>query len=243
MVNVVCMKWGALYGAHYVDRLYRGIARHLHRPFRFICFTDDVDGIEENVECMALPTLNLPPSHLPSALLKIALFAPKVADLEGPTLFLDLDVAIVDDIDCFFDHPGEFCIIHNWIERRKTIVRRRPRIGNSSAFRLVIGEQTQVYDDLNRDPMRAITDFPTEQAYMTSLVRGLTFWPETWCRSFKRHCAPPPPFNLVMAPRLPKGTKIVVFHGRPNPDEAASGFASSLHRRTLPADWIHEHWR
>ncbi|NNG05797.1 MAG: glycosyl transferase [Inquilinus sp.] len=243
MVNVVCMKWGTLYGPHYVDRLYRGIARHLNRPFRFVCFTDDPSGIAKEVECLPLPPIDLPPGFENSALRKISLFAPTVADLVGPALFLDLDVVIVDDVDCFFDHPGEFGIIRNWIERRKTILRSRPRIGNSSAFRLVIGDQTQVFDEFQRDPERAITDFPTEQAYMTSLVRGLTFWPDPWCRSFKRHCVPPPPFNLVVPPRIPIGTRIVVFHGRPNPDEAAAGFRSTLHRRTLPASWIGEHWK
>ena len=83
MVNVVCMKWGTVYGPHYVDRLYRGIARHLHRPFRFVCLTDDPAGIDEEIECMPLPPIDLPTDFMYSALRKISLFAPKVADLEA----------------------------------------------------------------------------------------------------------------------------------------------------------------
>lgn len=33
--NVVCIRWGMKYGAHYVNRLYGMVARHLTPPFRF----------------------------------------------------------------------------------------------------------------------------------------------------------------------------------------------------------------
>ena len=32
VLNVVCLKWGTKYGPEYVNRLYRMVARHLHRP-------------------------------------------------------------------------------------------------------------------------------------------------------------------------------------------------------------------
>ena len=40
---MVCVKWGALYGAEYVNKLYRGVRRQLSIDLapRFICFTDD----------------------------------------------------------------------------------------------------------------------------------------------------------------------------------------------------------
>ena len=40
-VNILTLKWGDRYGADYVNRLYRGVKAHLHRPFRFVCVTDD----------------------------------------------------------------------------------------------------------------------------------------------------------------------------------------------------------
>ncbi|MFD2440116.1 hypothetical protein ACFSS8_08540 [Paracoccus kondratievae] len=40
-VLILTMKWGTVYGAEDVNRLYRQVARHLSRPHRFICFTDD----------------------------------------------------------------------------------------------------------------------------------------------------------------------------------------------------------
>lgn len=242
MVNVVCMKWGTLYGAHYVNRLYRGVARNLTIPYRFVCFTDDPEGVEPPIECKPLPPITLPDGYEWSAFRKIALFAPQVEDLTGATLFLDLDVVIIGNMDCFFTYEAPFCIIHNWLEFRKTILRKRPPIGNSSVFRFTIGEQSHVLDDFHAHPLEAIHGYPTEQAYMSDKVNGLTFWPESWCRSFKRHCVPAPPFNLVSAPRIPKAAKIIVFHGRPNPDEAAAGFVAGWRKRTLPAPWIDQYW-
>ena len=242
MVNVVCMKWGSVYGSEYVNKLYRGVARNLTMPFRFVCFTEDPNGVDEPVECKPLPPIDLPPGYEKSAFNKIALFAETLDDLEGMTLFLDLDVVIVGNMDAFFEFEAPFCIIHNWLELRKTIFRKRPQIGNSSVFRFNIGEQAHVLDDFHANSNRAIQGYPTEQAYMSDTVNGLTFWPEHWCRSFKRHCIPPTPLNLVRAPHLPRGARIIVFHGRPNPDEAAAGFASNWRKRTLPAPWIDRLW-
>src|SRR5574337_1112424 len=69
----------------------------------------------------------------PDILVKLAILQDGFGGLQGPTLFLDLDVAITGPIDCFFDYkPGEFCIIHNWVHWRKAALGRRPAVGNSS---------------------------------------------------------------------------------------------------------------
>ena len=61
MVNVICMKWGVKYGPEYVNTLRSMLTRHLQRPHRFICYTDDGKGIGPGVEIKALPTMDLPP--------------------------------------------------------------------------------------------------------------------------------------------------------------------------------------
>ncbi len=242
MVNVVCMKWGTAYGPEYVNKLYRGIARNMTIPHRFVCFTDDTAGVDDAVECRPLPPIILPDSQPLSAFRKIALFAEKLDDLTGKTLFLDLDVIIVDNIDCFFTLETDFCIIHNWVELRKQIFRPRPQIGNSSVFRYNIGEHVYILETYLSDIDRAFTGFPTEQAFLSATVRSLVFWPETWCRSFKRHCIPLPPLNWLKTPRIPKGAKIVVFHGRPNPDEAGTGYHVNWRKYARPVPWVSEYW-
>ena len=44
-INVVCMKWGTMYGPEYVNNLYHMVKRNLTPPFRFVCFTDNGEGI------------------------------------------------------------------------------------------------------------------------------------------------------------------------------------------------------
>ena len=99
--NVICIKWGTKFGADYVNRLYKMVERNLTLPHRFVCFTDKPEGILEGVEIRPLPELN--DEGIPDkAWKKLGLFTDQLADLEGEALFLDLDIIIRDNIDCFF---------------------------------------------------------------------------------------------------------------------------------------------
>ena len=110
MVNIICMKWGQKYGPEYVNRLYGMVARNLTIQFRFVCFTDDGSGIREEVDVKPLPSLNLPPGIPERGWMKLTTFQSPLDDIKGTTLFLDLDVVIVDNIDCFFEIEGDFRI-------------------------------------------------------------------------------------------------------------------------------------
>lgn len=255
IANIVCMKWGTRYGAHYVNRLYAGVRRNLLRPFRFVCFTEDPAGLAPGIETQPFPP---PPEGLrghkwPTVYTKLALFKDGCGGLEGPTLFLDIDQIITGPLDRFFDYrPGEFCIIHNWIEMRKRIFRRRPAIGNSSCFRFEAGKADHVWQTFASDLDRAYDKkrFATEQAFMTWAVgrENVNWWPEDWVVSFKRSCHRVFPLNLVLPPKPPRGASILCFHGDPSPQEAIDGFSRHrgrpvpLHSRTVPAPWIRELW-
>lgn len=243
-VNVVTLKWGERYGPVFVNRLYRGVARHLSRPFRFLCFTDDGSGLLPQIEARPLPPLDLPASHARTTWLKLGLFADGLAGLEGDCLFLDLDQLIVGGLDCFFDHrPGKRCIIHDW-KRARALPRKRPDVGNSSVFRWRAGTTQFILDRFRAERDQALRRFGTaEQSYVTRAMGERYWWPEPWVRSFKRHAVAAFPLNLLTAPKLPAGARILVFHGRPDPDQGLAGWrAGRLHRRTRPAPWIAEHW-
>ena len=56
-------------------------------------------------------------------------------------------------------------------------------------------------------------------------------------------CRPWFPFNLFVAPKAPK-TKILVFHGQPDPDQAIVGYNDGkAHHKILPAPWIETYWQ
>ena len=117
MVNVLCMKWGTRYGPEYVNRLQAMVERNLSLPHRFVCMADNFDGLNPKVEALPLPELVLPPGAPDRGWRKLFSFMPKVGDLEGVTLFLDIDIVIIDKIDPFFEFPGEFCIIRTGLCR------------------------------------------------------------------------------------------------------------------------------
>jgi hypothetical protein len=239
MATVLCMKWGTVYGPDYVNKLHGMVARHLARPHRFLCLTDDTSGIEPGIETAPLPEMRTGAAPHFSGWRKLSSFSPALG-LEGPVLFLDLDLVIVDSIDVFFDHPGAFCIIENWTQLGQGI-------GNSSVYRYEGGKHADILERFEADPDRIIADYPNEQVYLTRMMAQRfgepTFWPETWCRSFKRHCLPGGLMRWVRTPSMPEGARIIVFHGHPKPPEAAEGIWPQRFKKVRPTPWISEHWR
>ena len=54
-LNIVCVKWGTKYKAHYVNVLYDMVKRNMNDEFNFICFTDDSTDINPDIEIRDLP--------------------------------------------------------------------------------------------------------------------------------------------------------------------------------------------
>lgn len=242
-VNVICVKWGRKYGADYVNRLRAMVARHLSRPHRFVCFTDDAAGIAPEIETHPLPQIGIPDFDRREGWtrahgwLKVTSFAPDLAGLRGPTLFLDLDIVVVGPLDGFFDPPGRFCVIKEWDKRDAT--------GNTSVYRFEAGESHDVLDHLAKNLSGAQSDFRNEQEFVTDYFHRsgqLSYWPKGWCVSFKRHCLPWP-LGWFGKARIPEGARVVTFHGKPNPDDVIAGRSGKWYRRVRPVDWVAENWR
>lgn len=236
MATVLCMKWGRRYGPEYVNRLFAMVRRHLRRPHRFVCLTDDRAGVGSEVECRPLPALDLPSACMRSPWRKLGCLSPELHDLAGDVLFLDLDVVIVDDIDCYLEHPGSFCIIENWTQRGRGI-------GNSSVFRYRAGAHAEVLEDFNRRAADVVETYGNEQIFLSRSVGKITFWPAGWCRSFKHDCLPGRLLRPFRPARIPRGARIIVFHGQPKPPDAARGVWPERFRTIRPTPWIVEHWR
>lgn len=207
------------------------------------CFTDDPQGVDPAVQCKPFEPLEVIPRLHKNIMLKISLLHSHTG-LAGPTLFLDLDVIIMGNMDKFFDYePERFCMIHNWVASHKQLFRPRPDIGNSSVFRFVPGSCDHALDRYLQNPDHAYDDFPTEQAFMTDCIRdNKVFWPEEWVHSYKHHCRPIFPLNLMLTPKVDKDISILVFHGRPDPDQAIQGYRGKLRHITRPAPHLLEHW-
>ena len=249
--NIICIKWGTLFGPEYVNRLYSGVRRNLSRPVRFFCMTEHRDGLHPDIEVLDLPVepfaepMNaaLAVANRQGAMRKVSLFRPGlVPDLVGPVLGFDLDVVITGPLDDLLGFaPGKVAMRHDWIEARKG----RPT-GHGSVFRFDPALHGYLYDDLAANPYAEVEKARgSEQRYTShkAMDHGdFAYIPEDWVVSFKHGCLDLPPLNYLRAPHLPDGARVVCFHGRPKMPEAVEGYRGSLLRWSRPCGWLREHW-
>jgi len=237
-VNIICMKWGDKYGPDYVNKLYNMVSKNLTKKFRFICFTENEKGLNNRIETFPLPSIKMPKNKPERGWRKLSILQKNLNGLKGTCLFLDLDIVIVDNIDPMFELSGEFFIA---FDRRK----KNSSIGNSSVFRFEAGAHHDIYENFNNNSSTILSIFRNEQAYLSDMIvkKGIFYyWPEDWCPSFKYHCVPNFPLNYLMSPKIPMGAKIILFHGLPEPTEAAEGKSGKWYRYIKKSPWINEHW-
>ncbi len=236
--RIVCMKWGEKFGAEDVNRLYRMVRRNLDAPPHMLCLTDRPEGIDPRVHCLPLPPVPVVGERDDRGWRKLGLFSEALAEtIDGEVLYLDLDIAVAASLEPFFEQPGEFLIIKDYKPWRY----RHRFSGNSSVFRFRVGSLGGLLQDLRERGESVRRDFRDEQEFLSDHVRRLgllDYWPSGWCVSFKHDCVRPLPFGLWQPPALPEGAKVVIFHGRPKPDEAVAGIGGKWYRPLRPAPWL-----
>jgi len=248
--NVICMKWGDRYGPEWVNRLYAMVTRNTTWAVRFVCFTDDARGIRPEVDCQPLPEVRFDREKIGRYWPKLGMMQKGLGGLEGMTLFLDLDLVIIDSIDPFFEHDGRFCIIREWKD---------PHLGygNSSVVRFFIGRESAVLDRFYATPPEVIISAyaSKEQNFLTKAVDEVTFWPPAWCPAFPLACLPRNRVQRFFAtPRRPADGRILVFYGSITPATAMRGEHEPkkrvgqglawrpTRRRFKPAAWLADYW-
>jgi len=240
--QVLCMKWGTKFSPAYVNRLWAMVRRHTSGPLRFVCLTDDGRGLHPEIEVIPLPDVGWTEGIREHGWWKVGLFAERVGDLTGNALFLDLDVVVVDSLDPLFRLPGEVLLPRDY---RRIRIRGDGFVGNTSVLRFPVGKYPEVLERFRVDFPQIRQQLRNEQEFVSHFFhsRGLLgYWPSSWCPSFKRHCVAPWPISWVRTPRLPAEARVVVFHGRPNPDEAQAGKGGTWYRPIRPTPWILDHW-
>ncbi len=244
MQTIICMKWGKRYGPDFVNRLYSSIKRHTKKPTKFYCFTDDNMGINKQISCKKLPKINLPKNISFTPWRKLSVWQYPLEELEGDVLFLDLDLIITGNLDQFFDYkPGNYCVIENWTQLGQNI-------GNTSCFRFPIGKYSSVFKKFQEDPTKIWKLHHIEQIYISHEIKNQIFWPNEWCKSFKHDLLPKWPMRIWRPAMLPRGTCIVAFTGKPDPDDVIKGvwpvkkskFYKKIYKQLKTPKWVVENW-
>ena len=248
-LTVLTLKYGSAYGPEYVNRLRNAIIRHSSKPLRLLCMTDDRKGIHDAVEILKLPVEPYEPA-LKSALAKaaiqgrlkkVSLFRRGlVPHHSGPLLILDLDVVVVGDlVPLLHFAPGKVAMRAEWNASSW-------QLGHGSVERIDPDVHGYLYDDMVKDPEGCVRLGNGSEQNYTSLSAHrhghYQSFPDEWIVSFKRDCRPMRPFNLILPPALPKGAKVVCFHGKPKMSDAVAGYKAGIFHSTRRAEWLVKAW-
>lgn len=258
--NVICIKWGSGYASSDVNKLCSMVKRNTSFDIDFYCFTDNAEGLSEDVIVKPMTHLNVKPEENKYAYRKEAgLCDDELGGLRGQRVFyFDLDSLIVGNLDEFFRYPQDdkFYIINDWNTKGD-------HVGQASCYSWVVGTLGFVKRYFEEHPVEVVNKYYTaSQEYLSSKViekwGKLNFWPEDWFCSFRFHCIPKWPFRFWKTPQIPerKGLKMIAFHGLPGLEEARLGIwcmnpndrkhprgVKKLYKHVEPTPWIDEYWK
>ncbi len=244
---VLTMKWGSLYSAEYVNVLYNAAKANMDGDFKFVCLTDDADGIDPEVITYPIPEIGLPQSAWKAgAWPKLTVFSDDLYGLNGRALFIDLDTVISGDLTEMFTFPGAFVCLDSRPWRYKS----GPARTGTGIFGFDIGRLGAVVDHMvsNMDDM--LSAYGNEQDFLHGEFEKLGFgdisyWPDGWLQSFKYHLRQPLIVDRFRHPKEPTA-KILCFHGKPRPidliDPPKGNWDVSPHYGRGQVPWMVDYW-
>ena len=213
MINVICLKTGKKYKSEYVNILKRMVDYHLSIDYRFFCFTDDSNGLDEDIEIIQAD------QKLIGWWGKLQYFSP-YTNLSGPTLALDLDIILLNKIDQMivpeiWNNPKTFYIMKDYFAANGN---------NSSVMLFDPSDCYDIYEDFFKANIHQIStgnkEGPTEgrnhywgdQVWITEKRPMAKHWSSEKIKTWKwDHFAANKPVNYNQ-------TCIMVFTGYPKPD-------------------------
>lgn len=238
-LHVVCLKWGTKYEAELVNRLYRMVAHNLSIPFQFHCLTENPEGLVPEIDQLPLES-----SDLVGWWYKLSLFRENFYGLEGNILYFDLDVVITGSIDFLATMPGDFLICENWS---------RNRMWNSSVMRFKAGANADIWQSFIENKTQVLENYHGDQEWIFKCRPNAGLWPQEKVVSYKKSLDSKALRWLeklglgrlgLKAPDwmdtpLPDSVAVVIFHGKPDPEDVAES-AYGFWKR---ASFIKRSWR
>jgi len=226
MYNVICLKHGTKYDSDYVNKLYFGMKRNTTVDFLFHCFTDDNDGIHEDIIPHPLPYKNVEGWWQ-----KLYLFSDEI-NIEGRILFLDLDTLITGNIDKYITHNDGFVTLRDFWAKGDNV--------GSAILSYEVGKHKKIWDTFIIDPQKAITELAPhgDQKWIQKHHRAneRTYWQDLFPNevlSFKTHCRG----------GVPPDGKIICFHGKPSIPESINTITRVQGFVIPPTKWVEEYWK
>ncbi len=238
MPLVCCVKWGTRYQSTYVNRLRRMVARNLAAPHEFVCLTEDPEGLDAGIRSIPLP------DDLHGYWNKLSLFRDDLFEAGRTVLYFDLDVVITGSLDFLLEGGTGLAIIKEFGGN--------PGF-NSSVMRFPAGAYAAIYERYVASADTISSDeFPGDQDWIFHQVPDAECFPDGKIVSFKKGMKsrafarlrklgfkhlPRTPHWMTVEP--PASASVVVFHGKPDPQDVMD----APYRQWKRAPFVREHWR
>lgn len=208
------LRTGGEYDHRYVNNLVAALKRHVSVSHRIMCLTDGVTGLTKDIDEYVMLRHDWPRWWG-----KIELFRGDVFGGEQ-IFYFDLDTVIVDNIDEILQYRGEFMGLLDFYQPKMM----------ASGLMSWHGEQIyKIYDEFIKDEtehMRYYSgggDGGFVRAHHSPIEFFQTVFPGKIV-SYKDHCCRNRNAKNDTPAKLPKGAKIVCFHGHPRPHEITNDF-------------------
>ena len=230
MLNFACVFYGDKYIRpptdpwSYVRNLYNMVERNLTIPYRFICFTDStVLHKQKEFRGKDIEFRQFKRHDFEGWFNKLQLFSPQ-SELKGDTLYMDLDVVIMQNIDdmATIGESKNFVGMNDF----------NPTSGlfNSSIMRFNNKYHHVIWDKYIKN--RSNYQMPGDQDIISSIIKShedsISF-PDEWTQSYKWLNRRGERYHIdKMTYEQDPNAKVCVFHGNPNPDESQQQWVKEL---------------
>ena len=226
MINFVCIYYGDKYTFPYVKNLHNMVERNLTTPHKFICFTDNTiihrrkEFKNTNIEFKPFKR-----HDFNGWFNKLQLFSPQ-SELEGDTLYMDLDVVIMKNIDCFatIGESKNFVGMNDF----------NPTTGNfnSSIMRFNNKYHSKLIWDEYMKRRSEFSKMHGDQEIVSALIKkhkDTISFPDEWTQSYKWYNREGKRYHSTKwTYEQDPNAKVCVFHGRPNPAESNQEWVKKL---------------
>ena len=225
MLNFACVFYGDKYIFKYVENLYNMVERNLTSPYRFICFTDNtVIHKQKQFKGKDIEFRQFKRHDFNGWFNKLQLFSPD-SNLEGNTLYMDLDVVIMNNIECF-----------GYIGEDKNFVGMNDFNPTSGLFNSSIMRFNNKYHSVIWEQyLKRRTEFNSshgDQEIISSLIKShkdTISFPDEWTQSYKWLNRNGDRYHISKQTyEQDPNAKICVFHGSPNPHDSTQEWVQKL---------------
>lgn len=207
MLNIVCVKHGKKYGPEYVNILFDMVRRNLIEGTegKFICFTDDPSGLSLGIEAWSLP------AYVSGWWSKLYLFQPDLFPRGDRIVYFDLDLIITGRLDDLVRYDGDFAILKEF--------------GNCDGWQSSImlwraGYGRQVWEQWLSEGK---PDLPGgDQEWIERVLVTADILQDLYPKAFFSYKVDIPHKTP------PRGSKVIVFHGEPKPDNCGDEWAANI---------------